>query len=137
VASMKIDVMESRRLRNVREVFVSCVVAFFATSGLAQARAGQGLAQLVDANERFGRKLLLQVHAGSPERNIVVSPISVSILLAALQENSYNQQLHEEIDRVFGWGKYPRLSVPARMLLAAFEEPGPRVMASPGAVPAA
>src|SRR5215470_18433922 len=103
-------------LGRVRRVLNSCAVALIATSVLAQARPGQGLAQLVDANERFGRKLLLEVHAGSPERNIVVSPISVSILLAALQENSYNQQLHEEIDRVFGWGTYPRLRIPARML---------------------
>src|SRR5215472_11039508 len=134
---MRVDVMESCMSRSVRDLFFSCVVAFFATSGLAQTRPGQGLAQLVDANERFGRRLLLEVHAGSPERNIVVSPISVSILLAALQENSYNQQLHEEIDRVFGWGKYPRLRVPARMLLAAFEEPSLRAIVRPGAEPAA
>jgi serine protease inhibitor len=110
-------------LIHARRALISYGVALFAASALAQQPPGQGLAQLVDANERFGKKLLLQVHAGSPDKNIVVSPISVSILFAALQENSYDGQLLQEINNLFGWGAYPRLSVPARMLLAAFEEP--------------
>jgi serpin B len=85
--------------------------------------AGQGLPNLVRANERFGRMLLEKVHRRDPEHNIVVSPISLTIILAAIQNSSQDRQLRKEIGDAFGWGRYPRLGIPARMLLAAFEEP--------------
>ncbi len=89
---------------------------------------GQGLPNLVRGNERFGRTLLEKVHRGDPERNVVVSPVSLAIILAAIQntsENSADGQLCKEIGDAFGWGDAPRLGIPVRMLLAAFEEPGP------------
>jgi hypothetical protein len=57
-----------------------CVVA----TGAAQEGAGQGLSELLRGNERFGRKLLQQVHAGSPDGNVVVSPVSLSVIFLAL-----------------------------------------------------
>ncbi len=116
-----------------------CVLAFGAITNcaaLAQEGAGQGLPQLIGANERFGRKLLQQVHSASPDKNVVVSPISLTVVFAVLQANAYQEQDLKEIGDAFGWGAYPRLSVPTRMLLAVFEEPGPRVLARRNAIPA-
>jgi serine protease inhibitor len=67
--------------------------------------------------------LLAKVHRRDPEHNVVVSPISLTIVLAAIQNSSRDQQLCKEIGDAFGWGRHPGLGIPARMLLAAFEEP--------------
>jgi serine protease inhibitor len=96
----------------------------FATVPLAaQEGPGQALPNLVLGNERFGGKLLMQVHSTVPDRNVVVSPISLTIIFAALQSGLGNGPARTEIGNAFGWGAYPHLSVPARMLLAAFEKP--------------
>ena len=90
----------------------------------AQENAGKGLPELIRANEQFGRVLLQKIHSGAPERNVVVSPISLTVLLAALRGQAYRDEAAgEEIDKVFGWQRSLSLSVPARQLLAAFEKP--------------
>ncbi|MGO9096919.1 MAG: serpin family protein [Bryobacteraceae bacterium] len=94
--------------------------------------AGQGLPYLVRANERFGRVLLERVHQRDPEHNVVVSPISLTIILAAIQNSSEDRQLCKEIGDAFGWGGYFDLGIPLRMLLAAFEEPERLRPAPPG-----
>jgi len=55
----------------------------------------------------------------------VLSPLSLTIVFAALQTHSEGgpESVRKEIAGAFGWGEYPRLSVPVRMLLAAFEKP--------------
>lgn len=92
---------------------------------LAQEEFGQGLPNLIRGNEQFGRKLLLFVDSSKSERNIVISPLSLTIVFAALQAHSERGpgSMRKEMDDVFGWGDNPNLSVPARMLLAAFEKP--------------
>jgi len=99
------------------------VVAFALAPVNAGNEAGQGLPNLVRANERFGRSLLVKVHKGDPGHNVVVSPVSLTIVLAAIQHASSDAHLRKEIGDAFGWGEYPSLGVPVRMLLAAFEEP--------------
>jgi len=49
---------------------------------------GQGLPNLIRGNERFGRMLLESVHRRDPEHNVVVSPISLTIIVAAIQNSS-------------------------------------------------
>jgi serine protease inhibitor len=97
--------------------------------------AGQGLPNLVRGNEHFGRLLLENVHRGDPQRNVVISPISLAIILAALQSNSEDADLPKEIANVFGWGIAPPLQISARMLLAAFEEPTRKPPAPKGPMP--
>ncbi len=88
----------------------------------AQQDAGMGLPALIRGDERFGADLLLRVHSTTPARNVVVSPLSLTLTFAALQTGMGYGPASEEIGSVFGWGKNPRLSVPARMLLAAFDK---------------
>jgi len=91
----------------------------------AQEEFGRDLPDLIQGNERFGRKLLLLVDSATSDRNIVISPVSLTIIFAALQTNSEGgpASIRMEMADAFGWGEYPNLGVPARMLLAAFEKP--------------
>jgi serpin B len=89
----------------------------------------------VRGNERFGRTLLEKVHSNDPEHNVVVSPISLTIVLAALREESFDQELFREISSAFGWQSTGRLAIPARMLLKAFEPPKPPSPLPPGPLP--
>jgi serine protease inhibitor len=89
----------------------------------ADVAGGEGLPNLVRGNERFGRRLLETIHRHDPEHNVVVSPVSLALILGAIQNGSWDQQLCKEIGDAFGWGGHPSLGIPARMLLAAFEEP--------------
>lgn len=92
-----------------------------------QTNAGRGLPELIRGNERFGRKLLAQIHSDGPERNIVLSPLPLALMLAALRTNT----TYKEIDKTFGWENLA-LITPAHMLLAAFEKPEPRPCARLG-----
>jgi serine protease inhibitor len=100
---------------------VGLVAALTCVPAIAQKDAGQAVPQMVQGNERFGRKLLQQVHLASPTSNVVVAPLSLSIMLAALQSNS-QWEVSKEIAGPFGWQPYS-LSIPARMLTARFEKP--------------
>jgi len=82
-----------------------------------------GLRVLLQGNDRFGLRLLEQMHSATPDENIVVAPLSLTILLGAIQTNSEREESRKEFDQVFGWGMYPELRIPARMMLAAMEKP--------------
>ncbi len=92
-----------------------------------QKDAGRGLPEIIRGNERFGRKLLEQVHQADPKRNVVLSPLPLSVMLAALRTPT----TYEEIDKTFGWDDVG-LMTPVHMLLAAFEKPEPRPCARSG-----
>ena len=101
------------------------LIVLLASGVVGQERPGEELNTFIRGNERFGRMLLEQAHSNAPDRNVVLSPISLSIILAALQENTTDIKTCEEIAPVFGWSASANLKTPARMLLAAFEELGP------------
>jgi serine protease inhibitor len=103
---------------------VLIAVAGFLAKPLAQ-EPREDWQALLRGNEQFGRKLLKQVHAGVPHRNAVVTPLPLSMLMAAIQTSSVDQAMGEEIRAAFGWG-FRQLKVPSRMLLAAFENPNDR-----------
>ena len=77
----------------------------------------------VKANEKFGRKLLAELHAAAPERNIVVSPLPVSLSFAPLEEQAVNVRASEEIRAAFGWQQASGKSIPSRMLMARLRKP--------------
>jgi hypothetical protein len=89
----------------------------------SQENAGKGLPALVKGNERFGRRLLEKRHAVTPDRNVVISPIGLTLIFAALRAHTYSGGLVEQVDKVFGWERHLGLSLPARQLLAVFEKP--------------
>ncbi len=85
---------------------------------------GQSLPNLIRGNERFASKLLLQAHSARPDRNIVISPLSLTLIFAALQ-TGVASPADQEIGDTFGWGPAPTLRLSSKMLLAAFEKPLP------------
>jgi serpin B len=100
------------------------LIAMAFVTGLAAADdPGQGLPNLIRANERFGLNLLEKIHSREPQRNVVVSPISVTLILACLRTGQYfGLEGRDELGDTFGWGSPSQLAMSAKMLLAAFEE---------------
>jgi hypothetical protein len=106
-------------------ISISALLLMATLLSAAREEPGQALPNFLKGNEQFGRKLLLQVYAKTPDRNIVIAPISLTFVFAALQTGLQYRPPGDEIGEAFGWGRYARLHVPARMLLAAFEKPEP------------
>jgi serine protease inhibitor len=106
----------------VRTLFL---IVMTSLSSAAQEEFGQALPNLLRGNEQFGRKLLLLVDSSASDRNVVISPLSLTIIFAALQSDSEGGRgsTRTEIGDAFGWGDWPTLNIPARMLLVAFEAP--------------
>jgi hypothetical protein len=55
--------------------------------------------------------------------------------MAAIQSSTKDEHIRKQIGTAFGWGEYPNVAIPSRMLLAALEEPewanrGPRTVHS-------
>lgn len=121
-----------------RKAVFAGVLLLFGLSFCAPAqrtKPGDALPTLIRGNERFAMRLLGQIHADQPDKNVVVAPLSLTIAFAALQANLDTGIARDELGRLFGWGSYPRLAVPSRMLLVAFEEPNAtalRVRQRPG-----
>lgn len=110
-------------MMNMRYRTVITTVAVLAVVSVLHAddNALQNAMEIVRGNERFGRSMLQQVHSKEPDKNVVVSPLSVTIAVTAIGSNSWGDP-RKEINRAFGWGDIP-LAVPSRMLLAAFVKP--------------
>ena len=106
-------------LRSTLTVVLFCVSCSTAT---AQEQK-DGLRVLLQGNDRFGLRLLEQMHSATPDKNIAVAPLSLTILMGAIQTHSEREESRKEFDHVFGWGMYPELRIPARMMLAAMEKP--------------
>jgi len=104
--------------------FLPMALAILGTISLpAQDDPGSSLGKLVRGNEVLGRKLLLELQARQPDRNTVIAALPVTLMLAAIQSQSDNEQTQQELGAAFGWGGYPHISVASRMLVAAFEVP--------------
>src|SRR5947209_15840902 len=92
-----------------------CIAIFLLTASCsfsnAQEYSGKGLPALVEGNERFGRNLLQQEHAGSPGKNIVLSPVSLTLTFAALDTYSWSEGVAAELNHVFGWARPIRLAL--------------------------
>lgn len=121
------ETMERCAVRGVKWNMLKILLLLFlaSLSSFAQEEFGRDLPDLIRGNEQFGRKLLLLVDSGTPNRNIVISPLSLTVVFAALQTHAEGgpASVRKEMGDAFGWGEYPNLNLPARMLLAAFEKP--------------
>jgi len=109
-------------------IFLS-VLTICMPPAVAQEKPGGGMHVLLQANDRFGIRLLQQAHSEAPERNLVVAPLSLTILLGAIQTHIESEEAMKEFDHVFGWGEYPNIRIQSRMMLAAMDDrprPTPR-----------
>src|SRR5215469_1539546 len=101
-------------------VYELCAVA-----AAAQEQAGNPLQVLLQANDRFGMRLLAQAHSEAPDNNLVLAPLPLTILFGAIHTSSRRQEAVHEFDQVFGWGEFPDIRIPTRMILAVMDKPRP------------
>ena len=90
---------------------------------VAQVQPGESLQQFLRGNDRFGLRLLAESHADTPEKNAVVAPLSLTILLGAIEANSWREETREQLQQVFGWERGIQPGIPSKMVLAAMEPP--------------
>ena len=101
-------------------LFLAVIPGFLAR---AQNQPGETFRQFIRGNDKFGVRLLQQVHSDDSDKNVVVAPLSLTILLSAIQTSSWRDETMEELGQVFGWGPSPDLGVRSRMILAAMHQP--------------
>jgi hypothetical protein len=92
------------------------------------------------ANDRFGFDLLRAAHQGSPDLNVVVSPLPISLAFAVLADGGADPESVQEFEKAFHWLDDPRVryvASAAKMVLRRFEKPRPRPMPAkmPGGMP--
>ncbi|MGA2219629.1 MAG: serpin family protein, partial [Terracidiphilus sp.] len=101
---------------------ISVLFSIFMTSAAAQQNPEDPLRVLLQANDRFGTRLLQQAHSEAPDKNLVVAPLSLTILLGAIQTYSVDGVTRQEFDQLFGWGEYPDIRIQSQMMLAALDD---------------
>jgi serine protease inhibitor len=98
------------------------VFSILISTAAAEEGPGNGLRVLLQANDKFGTRLLQQAHSEVPDGNLVLAPLSLTILLGAIQTHIESEEARKEFDRAFGWGEYPDISIQSRMMLAAIDD---------------
>lgn len=119
-APSKSTLIAMRRLALFVFFFDSCICPLS-----AQVPKQAQPASFLRSNDRFAFDLLRTTHQESPDRNIVLAPLPVSLTFAALLDGSPDWQSTQEIRSTFHWGDASALPVTVRMLLARFEKPKP------------
>ncbi|HUB52507.1 MAG TPA: serpin family protein [Terracidiphilus sp.] len=89
--------------------------------------------QFLRGNDKFGLSLLAENHARTPKKNAVVAPLSLTILLSAIEANSYRKETRQQISQIFGWDRGVEPGIPAKMVLSAMEPP--KIAQTPPAAP--
>jgi serine protease inhibitor len=103
---------------------VLCFVALLASRNAPSQEGSRSvLADFLRANEQAGLSLLIGVQKAAPTTNHVISPLSLSLLFAAIDDATVSDKAHHEISRTFGWSRGPELRTVGRMLMIAFEGP--------------
>jgi serine protease inhibitor len=77
----------------------------------------------VRANDRFAFDLLEKTHEETRGRNIVVAPLPVSLIFAALWDGTEDSQSSNEYRTAFHWDRDYGTMAGAKMLLLRFEKP--------------
>jgi hypothetical protein len=79
----------------------------------------------VRGTDRFGTLLLKLAHDQTQDRNIVIAPLPVSLIFAAVWDGTSDSDSDEELRNVFRWEDRQSTNIAGRMLLARFAKPKP------------
>jgi len=101
------------------------VLGLVLCSALAQEDPSGEPALFLRASDRFGLKLLDGAHQNEADRNIVISPLPVSLSFAALLQGSDDPTTVEEIYSALSWRRGEALTIAGKMLHARFAKPKP------------
>jgi serine protease inhibitor len=104
---------------------IALLFAINAASLLPQTIPGHEFSEIIASNELFGRKLLSELHAAAPDKNVVISPLPVSFAFAPLTEAIVDSETLGQINSAFEWRDIAMNRGAARLLSAAFKQPPP------------
>ena len=90
-------------------------------------------AMFLRANDRFGFELLRATHEDSPDRNIVLSPLPVSLAFAVLWDGGMDNDSAAEVRKACHCFD-PDVPSAAKMILRRFEKPKPLPFSTKAAV---
>jgi serine protease inhibitor len=82
-------------------------------------------ATFLRANDSFGFGLLRSTHGEFQNRNVVVSPLPISLAFAALWDGGADIDSAKEIYAAFHWAHAPTVPAAAKMVLTRFQKPQP------------
>jgi serpin B len=77
------------------------------------------------ANDSFAMDLLKKTHEDTPERNIVVAPLPLSLVFAAIWDGTRDVESAKEFRAAFHWEPDFATPMGAKMVLARFAKPKP------------
>jgi serpin B len=102
------------------------LLAVFLSQLESQGTPQEQAALFLRANDRFAFDLLKTAHGESPDRNIVVAPLPVSLTFAALRDGGVrDDQSIEELCSAFHWDRSAALQAAGKTILARFQRPKP------------
>ena len=77
------------------------------------------------ANDTFALDLLKKTHEDTPERNIVVAPLPVSLIFAAIWDGTQDVESAKEFRAAFHWDQDFATPMGGKMVLTRFAKPKP------------
>jgi len=110
-------------MRYVKRALLLSLTTLLMTGGMYAQAPGHEFSDYLESNDKFGPRLLQQAHISQPDQNIVLSPISLSVVFAALRESTYDTNIRKEYEQVFGSQSRSQLAMPNKVLLGRFEKP--------------
>jgi serpin B len=111
------------RANDGQRLFVLLAVCLFQLN--AQEVSQSQPAMFLRANDSFALDLLKRTHDDTPERNIVVAPLPVSLIFAALWDGTKDVESAKEFRAAFHWDKDFATPMGGKMLLTRFARPKP------------
>src|SRR5258707_2675035 len=113
--------------RQASRVAALAVLTLSLTSHLSAQDFSQAQpAGFLRSNDKFSTSLLNTIHEATPDRNIVIAPLPVSLTFAAFVDRSVDSKAVDEIISAFQWEGTHDLNAAGHMLHARFEKPRPR-----------
>ena len=77
------------------------------------------------ANDSFSLDLLKKTHEDAPDRNVVIAPLPVSLIFAAIWDGTQAVESATEFRTAFHWDKDFATTTGAKMVLGRFAKPKP------------
>jgi serine protease inhibitor len=113
----------SRHQKRIGRLFL--LLAAFLFQVRAQEAPQIQPAMFLRANDKFALDLLEKTHEETRERNVVVSPLPVSLIFAALWDGTQDTESSKEFGAAFHWDRDFATTTGGKMLLSRFEKPTP------------
>jgi serpin B len=117
----------ARKLTRQASAFGASALLFFCCHhAMAQEVMKAQPAMFLSSNDHFGFELLRSTLDESRGRNVVVSPLPISLGFAALWDGAVDAESAREIQTTFYWDHVLTVPAAAKIVLQRFQQPPPR-----------